>query len=296
MARRKVLTLSFSLLTAPCMLLAQFSSRSSFVAEGAGSDGGSGYERSVPYHPSPASFPGPFTRIAVGANVSPLGVGAQLSTNIAKNLNLRVSGSGYPYSTNFTTNGFSANAKLNLASAGIAADYYPFRFGFRISPGILVLNNNRLKATSAVAGGSSFTLNGDTFYSASANTATGATPLSGTAVLGLNSTKPAFTITGGWGNTIPRNGGHWAFPVEVGVALVGAPSLTANLNGWACYDQAQTQCSNVNSATNPLAIQIQSDLSAQVNKWKGDVNPLKTFPIVSAGLSYSFPVRGGGTQ
>lgn len=290
----KILNLSVSLLAAPSMLLAQFSSSSSFVAEGA--DGGGEIERVVPYHPSPAAFSGPFSRMAVGGSVSPLGVGVQLTTNIAKNLNLRASASGYSYSTSFATKGFNTNAKLNLVSAGVATDFYPFRFGFRISPGILVLNNNRMKATSTVPGGSSFTLNGDTFYSASPNAATGATPLSGNAVLGLNSTKPAFTITGGWGNTIPRNGGHWSFPFEVGVALVGAPSLRANMTGWACYDQAQTQCSDVNSTANPIAIQIQNDLSAQIGKWKGDVDSLKTYPIISGGISYSFPVRGGGAQ
>lgn len=290
----KILILSVSLLTAPSMLLAQFSSSSSSVADGTAEGGG--FERVVPYHPSPAAFPGPFSRMAVGGSVSPLGVGVQLTTNIARNLNLRASASGYSYSTNFATKGFNTNAKLNLASAGFAADYYPSRFGFRVSPGILIVNNNRLKATSTVAGGSSFTLNGDTFYSASANAATGATPLSGSALLGLNSTKPAFTITGGWGNTIPRNGGHWSFPFEAGVALVGAPSLSANMTGWACYDQAQTQCSDVNSATNPIAIQIQNDLSAQIGKWRGDVDALKTYPIISGGISYSFPVRGGAVQ
>jgi hypothetical protein len=107
----------------------------------------------------------------------------------------------------------------------------------------------------------------------------------------LNTTKPAFTVTTGWGNMIPRKGGHWSFPFEVGVAFIGAPALNVNLAGTACYDQAQTQCTNIASATNPIAIQIQGDLAAQLTKWNSDLNPLKTYPIVSAGVAYSFHLR-----
>jgi hypothetical protein len=35
---------------------------------------------------------------------------------------------------------------------------------------------------------------------------------------------------------------------------------------------------------------VQSNLTAQVAKWTNDLNPLKTYPIVSVGLAYSFRV------
>jgi len=107
----------------------------------------------------------------------------------------------------------------------------------------------------------------------------------------LNTNKPAFTITAGWGNMIPRKGGHWSFPFEIGVALAGAPALTANLGGWACYDHAQTECTDISSSTNPIAIAVQSDLQAQLVKWRSDLNPLKTYPIVSFGAAYAFRIR-----
>jgi hypothetical protein len=143
------------------------------------------------------------------------------------------------------------------------------------------------------AGGTSFTFNDATYYSANANPATGATPLNADGFLHLNSTKPAFTITTGWGNTIPRGERHWSFPVEVGIALVGSPSINVTLSGWGCQDQAQTQCGNVQDASNSTAQQIQTSLTAQIAKWKSDLNPLETYPIVSFGVAYSFPVRGG---
>ena len=286
----KKLALSITLLLLPIVGVAQSSSSSSRFAFDYESGGG------VVSRPAPAVAgtygSGPFSRMAIGAGVSPLGVGAQVTTSMGTHLNLRVVGNGFPYSTNFNTNGFTAHAKLNLASAGIAGDIYPFHKGFRVSPGVLFLNNNRLTATSTVAGGTSFTLNGDTFYSANANSVTGATPLNANAHLGLNTTKPAFTLTTGWGNTIPRNGNHWSFPFEVGAAFIGSPSLSANLKGWACYDQAQTECTDVASTTNPIALQIQSDMNAQIAKWKNNIDPLKTFPIVSFGVDYSFGTRG----
>ena len=222
--------------------------------------------------------------------VSPLGVQLAVTTSLNPHFNIRSTGNFFNYSTSFTTEGIGANAKLNMKSAGTALDIYPFHTGFRISPGILFYNNNQLTATANVAPGTSFTLNDQTYYSAKANSVTGATPITGDALLSLHKTSPAFTITTGWGNTLPRNS-HSSFPFEVGVALTGAPSLNVNLGGWACYDQAQTLCTNINSKTDPIAQEIQSNLHVQVAKWTNDIEPLKTYPIASFGVAYSFASR-----
>ena len=254
----------------------------------------SSYGGAAQVAPSVRNAPGevrPFSRLALGAGVSPLGINFQVATNISKHVNIRGTGNVFKYTTNFTTDGLTANANLNLASAGVALDYYPTRFGWRISPGALFYNQNQLTATDTVAGGTSFTLNDQTFYSANANSATGATPVNGNAALGLNTTEPAFTITTGWGNMIPRKGGHLSFPFEIGVAVTGQPSLNATLAGWACYDQAQTECTNISSTTDPIAIAVQSDLQAQIAKWKSDLSPLKTYPIISIGVAYAFHIR-----
>lgn len=284
------LHISAAFIACSLTLVAQSPGSSSFVDMDGGAGGG--VSRGSAPAPSGPISTGPLSRIAIGGTISSLGPGAQVTAFITPHLNIRTNGNWVNYTTNFTTSGFNANAKLGLASARVSADIYPFHKGFRISPGVLVYNGNKMTATSSVAGGSSFTLNGDTFYSASANPATGATPLQGTAELTLNARKPAFAITAGWGNTIPRNGGHWSFPFEAGVAFTGAPSLNANLTGWACYDQAQTQCTNVASTTDPIALQIQGDLAAQINKWESNLSPLGTYPIVSMGVSYSFGPRG----
>jgi hypothetical protein len=88
-----------------------------------------------------------------------------------------------------------------------------------------------------------------------------------------------------------KSTGHWSFPFEVGVVFIGAPTVQASLTGWACLDQAQTQCSDLSSPTNPISQAVQSNLSAQLAKWTNDINPLKTYPILSGGVAYSFRIR-----
>lgn len=294
MLKQKTVTLSICLLLAASSLAAQsLMESSSLIADGPNNTDGGGYRSAASVQNASVSW-APFSRIAVGASFVTLGPGVQVTTNVNRHLNLRASGNAFYYSTNFTTNGFNANAKLNMASAGVSADIYPFRSGFRVSPGVLVMNNNRVTGNSLVAAGTSFTFNGVTYYSATANLATGMTPLNADGAIGLNTTKPAFTITGGWGNAIARSERHWSFPAEVGVAFVGQPSVNVTLSGWACQDQAQTECANVQDPTNATAQQIQSNLTAQIAKWKNDLGPLDTYPIVSFGVAYSFAVRGGG--
>lgn len=233
--------------------------------------------------------PKPLSRIAVGVGVSPLGPQLQVATNLNKHFNVRGTGNFFTYSTDFTTNGINATAKMNLASAGASLDIYPFRAGFRISPGALFYNQNRLTANAVVPGGTSITLNGDDYYSATADSTTGMTPIGGTGTLGLHTTKPAFTVTTGWGNVIPASGRHWSFPFELGVAFIGAPALNVNFGGWVCLDQAQTHCYNF--ATDPNAATARADLQTQITKWNKNLDPLKTYPIVSFGVAYNFKIR-----
>jgi hypothetical protein len=233
----------------------------------------------------------PFSRLALGAVISPLGVGAEAAMNVHDHFDVRVMGNLFSYSTTFNTNGFNIDANLHMASAGASLDYYPFHNGFRLSPGILAYNQNRADANAPVTPGTSFTLNNQTFYAATPNPALGITALSGTGTLGLHSTRPAFTATTGWGSLLPRSGRHWAIPFEIGAAFTGSPSLNMNLTGWACYDQAQTLCTNVNDPANPISVQIQNDLQAQLAKWKNDLDPLKVYPIISTGIVFNFNIR-----
>jgi hypothetical protein len=272
-----------ALLAASSVLVAQsFSSSQDFTDTNAVAGGGSGAVAPASAVSAPSARP--FSKVAFGAGISPLGIQLSMTTNLNPHLNLRTTGNLFNYSTNFTTSGIGANAKLDMKSAGTDLDIYPFHKGFRISPGLLFYNANQVTADGSVAAGQSFTLNNQTYYSNNTH------PVTGNALLSLHTTSPAFTITAGWGNTVPSKG-HWSFPFEVGVALAGAPSLNVNLGGWACYDKAQTLCTDITSKTDPIALQIQNNLALQVAKWTKDAEPLKTYPIASFGVAYSFGLR-----
>jgi hypothetical protein len=224
----------------------------------------------------------PFSRLAFGGGVSPLGINMQAAVNASRYINLRGVGNLFNYTVNnISTNGLNINGKLNFATAGASVDFYPFpNHGFRLSPGALFYNQNNVAADVTVAGGTSFTLNDVTYYASSAN------PIKGNGALGLNARNPTFSMTTGWGNMIPRRGGHWSFPFEIGAAFVGAPTINMVLtSGQACDAQGQN-CVNV--ATDPT---VQANLQAQLVKYRNDVNPFQYYPIINFGAAYNFKLR-----
>ncbi len=242
--------------------------------------GGSLYQKAGAA-PAASGPPKPLSRIALGVGFSPLGIGFQAATNINSHFNVRGTGNFLNYTrNNIQTEGFDVTAKLNLASAGASVDFYPFHAGFRLSPGILFYNQNKVDAVFLAAAGTSFTLNNHTYYSAA-----GSNGVKGNGSFGLGNGSQAFTMTTGWGNVIPASGRHISFPFEVGVAFTKDPTVALNLSGFVCDAQGKN-CVNV--ATDATA---QADLAAQVKKYQSDFNQLKTYPIVSFGVAYNFRIR-----
>jgi hypothetical protein len=234
----------------------------------------------------------PFSRMGIGADVSPLGIGIKSAIVLNDYFDARLMGNFFNYnSARFEIEGFSTNANLHLASAAAALDWYPFNSVWRLSPGLMFYNGNQLSVAANIVPGTSFTLNGQTFYSATANAVTGRTPLAGSGVLGLNTIKPAATLSFGFGKFVPRSNRHWSFPAEFGVAYTGAPSANVNVSGWACTDYAQTQCSNLSNPANPVAIQFNNALQTELTKWRKDLAKVRIYPLFSYSVVYSFNIR-----
>jgi hypothetical protein len=235
---------------------------------------------------------GPFARYAVGVGISPLGVGIKLATDLGQYLDLRVTGSFFSFTTTgVDVGGFDVDGDVHFASASASLDLYPFNTGFRISPGLLFYNQNRVDAVGELKPGTSFTLGDQTYYSANDNPALGTTRMAGTGRLGLNTQKPAPMITAGFGSYIPRSGRHLTFPSEFGVIYMGAPSVNVETSGWVCTDKALTTCSNVNDPKNPIAIVFQQNLTTQIQKWRNDADKVKFYPVFSSSIVYSFSFR-----
>jgi hypothetical protein len=234
----------------------------------------------------------PFSRVGIGADISPLGIGIKSATVLTEYFDARLMGNFFHFNSGqFEVDGFKATAQLHLASAAACLDWYPFNSIWRLSPGLMFFNGNQASMTALIVPGNSFKLNGQTFYSASANAATGLTPLTGTGVLGLHAHEPAFTLTGGFGKFIPRSKRHWSFPSEFGVVFMGAPTADVSASGGICLDAAQTQCSNLSDSSNPISVEFNSALQAQLVKWRQDLGRVQVYPIFSYSVVYSFNVR-----
>jgi hypothetical protein len=234
----------------------------------------------------------PFSRIGIGADISLLGIGLKSAVVLNRYFDARFMGNFFGYSTGrFEIEGFNVNANLHLASAAASLDWYPFNSVWRLSPGIIFFNDNQFSAVTDIVPGSSFSLNGQTYYSATANPATGAKPLSGSGILGLHTNRPAATIAGGFGKFIPRSNRHWSFPSEFGVAFTGGPSVNIDFSGSTCLDGEQTQCGNLSNPANPVTKEFNSDLQASLTKWRKNLNKLHVYPLISYSVVYSFNIR-----
>jgi hypothetical protein len=234
--------------------------------------------------PSYNASPAPFSRLGLSGGIGAGGINLQAATNLNRYMNLRGVGNVFNYTvSNVNTNGMTLNGKLNLASAGVSVDLYPFpNHGLRFSPGVLFYNQNSANATVTVSGGTSFKLNDIEYYSSPSS------PVQGAGNLGLNKQNPAFSMTAGWGNLISRRGGHLSIPFEIGAAFVGTPNLNLALtSGQVCSNpQGTSGCQDVATDSD-----VQSSLQSQIAKYQNDLNPLKVYPIVSIGIGYNFKIR-----
>lgn len=288
--------LALALLVWPASLIAERpGDNSNTSTESSSSPEGSGVTLSQPTSRLDR-FAHPFTFGATMESASTLGGQFTVAESLNRYMNLR-SNVGLLIGHKWVTHGgFTSHASITMQSIGTSLDFYPFpNHGLRFSPGILFHSE---PATAAVRLApfpwktGPFTVNGHTYYAV-------ATPCPKCGPMDpqpgpeppfsyehLQLPKTAFTMTTGWGNMIPRKKtGPWSFPVEVGVAFLGSPSLRSDIQNQICDAQYQN-CQD--AAKNP---QFQSDVEAAIGSYKDHMDLLKTYPIISFGLAYSFEWR-----
>ncbi len=219
-----------------------------------------------------------FSRVTLGAGVSTLGIGVGIGTNLAPKIDARVFGNYLNLTHRYTDNGFIINLNLELPNAGAMVDFYPFqRVPFRISPGFLIVNQNRVRVDVLSEKGNIFTVNDVAWASDDAD------PVHGTGRLLLKGS--GFMLTTGLGHIVSHSRKNFTFPVELGVAFIDKPTVAVQLSGQVCTTQF-TQCQPV--ATYPG---FSADLAAQIADWNKTAAPYHVFPIFKAGVAYSFHMR-----
>lgn len=228
----------------------------------------------------------PFSRVGIGADLSPLGIGIKAATPLDDYFDLRVLASFFNFNANrVEVDGFNIYGNVHLASLGTTVDIYPWNSMWRLSGGLMLFNGNQASANTKVAGGTSFNLAGQTYYSSNSD------PVTGTAVLALNTVKPEPMVSFGFGRFVPHSNRHWSFPSEFGILYMGAPAITVTPSGTVCTDKAQLVCSDVGDTSTPVAAAFNSSLQAKLANWRKDLNKVQVYPIFSYSVMYSFNIR-----
>jgi hypothetical protein len=221
----------------------------------------------------------PFSSVAVQLKMGLAGPGIDLATPVASKLNLRAGLSFFSYDPKFAVDGENITGTIKLRAVNEAFDFFPFGNAFRISPGVTFYNGNHIAATTGVAAGQTFTLNGVVYISSPSD------PIRGMFNLEFgNQLAPSLTM--GFGNMISRKGGHWSVPFEIGAEYLGKkPQIALALMGSAC--QGGTLPANCSpAATDPTTAQ---NVRAEQTNLNDDIpTQLRFFPIVSIGVSYKF--------
>lgn len=197
--------------------------------------------------------------IAVGAKVSTLGVGVDLTTNVAENLNVRAGVQLAQYGVDAESDGVNYEADLELFSGLLTAEWHVFDGGFRINGGLLV-HDNKVTGTGYATQDATYTIN-DTVY-----TAADVGRLD--AEISYNSVAPYLGI--GWGNPVSE-GSNWTVSFDLGVAFMGSPSVDV-------------------SASGPIAsnASFMADLEQERKDLEDDLGSFSYYPVIALGLSYKF--------
>jgi hypothetical protein len=216
------------------------------------------------------------TRLSFGGSVSTIGTGGELATNLPYHLDARVFGNFTDFDWKLTRSGFYVVVNIGMANTGALVDFYPWK-ALRISPGVLFYNTNRIRGDVRAENGATFTINNVNYASLDSN------PVHGIGRLQLGGT--GFMATTGWGHYVARNEKHWSYPVEVGAAFIDTPVATFNLYGDVCNAQGH-DC--MPAASFPG---FESNLAAQLASWNRTVSPFHVYPLVQAGVAYTFRYR-----
>ncbi len=218
----------------------------------------------------PRPVPNTLPHLGVGVKVGTLGIGFQVGTSLASRVNLRGGANFFNYNDSITQHGVVYAGTLQLRSVEAKLDLFAVG-GFRITPGLLLRNDNGITATASASPGQSFTFNNQTYLSDPNN------PLHGTAALTLKKFAPTLGI--GFGNLLPRSFRHWSLSTDLGVVFQGSPQFALPVGGNGCLSNL-TNCLPV---TSPM---IQPNVDAERQKIQTDLNPFKYYPEVSVMFGY----------
>jgi len=201
--------------------------------------------------------------LLVYGTVGTAGAGLGVGTEVADKVNVRVEMTRNSATVNETNEDLKVQAKLNLESAGIYGDYFPFAGTFRMTGGLMLKSPNGSVTASPVTG-TTATI-GSVSYTFGAND-----NITGT--VKYPSTMPYLGV--GWGfGQLKEKGFKFGFDLGAGFG-----SLKSTLK----------VSDGIKNAGANAGKDITADIAAEEKKLNDKLNKVSFFPIVKLSIGYSF--------
>ena len=200
---------------------------------------------------------------ALTADLGTTGAGVHLVVPMERNLNGRFGANTFTH--DFDKRSGTVDYKLDgkLATFDVLFDWYVVpHSSFRLTGGILY-NGNRFKALGTPNASGSFSFNGNTYASTDLG-----------ALKGEVSFRRAAPYVGiGWGNALTPDR-RWNFNADIGVFHQGKARV--NLIAYGCTSSAA------------FCTQLAKDVDAEEKRLQEDASDFQVYPVLRAGISYSF--------
>ena len=201
------------------------------------------------------------------AHISTLGSGLEIGTALSEKYTARVGFNKFDFSYNDTSGGQTFNGNLNWSSISALMDWRPWSGVTHLTAGV-ILNSNKIDASSTVANGSTYNANNATFECA------GSSDCGVGFSMGFNKVSPYLGI--GWSGQPKKQG--FSFSTDIGIMFQGSPQASVTASGiW----NETTTGTPVPATVNQVTAEAQSQLNS-------DLSNFKYYPVISVGIGYTF--------
>ena len=208
---------------------------------------------------------------SIGLKAGTLGIGLDVAMPLSDHFSLRGNVNGFTYDfTDIINDALPAGAvdfgtvtggDMQLLTAGILVDYFPWQTGLRISAGAYY-NANKFTITGDAS--TNIKINGNTYTNTEVNSAT--------ATLDFDNLAPYLGL--GWGSDTRTKG--WGVSFDVGVMYHGTPQGVLDV-------QQVTPPPATSAAITASETQANIDIATELDKTE-----FKFYPVIMIGLTYSF--------
>ncbi|MEN8257719.1 MAG: hypothetical protein ABFS09_07635 [Thermodesulfobacteriota bacterium] len=198
--------------------------------------------------------------IALGAKISTLGVGPDITIGLLDSLNIRAAGHWGEIDVDGDGEEVDYDLDLDLRSGLVTAEWYPFSGrDFHIVAGAFI-NGNSFDGKADITLGFSYNIGGSTYtFSEIGSLDT---------EIDYNSVGPYFGF--GWGNPVHKDS-NLSYFMDFGIAYQGSPDVSLRATG--------------TEATDPVFL---SSLKEEEDELQDDLDDFKYYPVISLGLTYKF--------